>query len=336
MAGWVPCTSHAVRPCGAKAGWSTRPYHSLCSRTLCTSRAPVRAAALHSSTISVDGGDLEFLSCGTELKATAPPILFLHGAAHGAWCWAEHLMPEMEEAGITSYALSFRGHGKSFRATEERGAAAGTLLSHAADVATAIKTLPAAPILVGHSFGGLVLQRYLTAHRDDPEQFPDVAGVVLMGSSPPNGTDFTRYIVNSPVQSIKMTWSFITKNYLTSLPALRELFFSPGTPEADLQMYQDLLNEQSTPMQVVNLKQMKDEELPIAIESLREHEVPPAMVMRGGTDPIVDNKDCEDTASALRTSDILVFENAGHDLMLDTCWPQVSKAITEFASGIAV
>lgn len=161
-----------------------------------------------------------------------------------------------------------------------------------------------------------MLQRYLVAQRDDPDQFPAVSGAVLMCSSPPQGTDFTRYMVNAPVQSIKvrrissscnpwraplstssmaklsrklfnsasahlygavapitffrttsdkqqamelmqMTWSFITKNYLTSLPALRELFFSPTTPDADVEKYQRLLNEQSTPLQVVDLTKMR-------------------------------------------------------------------------------
>ena len=94
--------------------------------------------------------------------------------------------------------------GKSFRETEEQGSPAGTLRSHCVDLAAAIKTLPAPPILVGHSFGGLILQRYLVAHRDDPERFPAVAGVVLMGASPPRGTDLIRYMINAPIKSTKV------------------------------------------------------------------------------------------------------------------------------------
>lgn len=54
-----------------------------------------------------------------------------------------------------------------------------------------------------------------------------------------------------------MTWSFISKNYLTSLPALRHLFFSPGTPDGDLEEWQRLLNEQSTPLKLLDLTKLR-------------------------------------------------------------------------------
>lgn len=96
--------------------------------------------------------------------------------------------------------------GSSSRPAGEQVTSAGTLLSHAEDIASVIRTLPATPILAGHSFGGLILQRYLVAHRDDPARFPAVAGVVAMGSNPPQGTDFSRYLVKAPIQAIKVRY----------------------------------------------------------------------------------------------------------------------------------
>ena len=37
--------------------------------------------------------------------------------------------------------------------------AGGTLASHAADLGTLVRALPRPPVMVAHSFGGLVLQR---------------------------------------------------------------------------------------------------------------------------------------------------------------------------------
>lgn len=56
---------------------------------------------------------------------------------------------------------------------------------------------------------------------------------------------------------VQMTWSLIRKNYLTSTQALRELFFSPGTPEADVVKYMQMLNDQATPLQLVDLKKLR-------------------------------------------------------------------------------
>jgi len=43
-------------------------------------------------------------------KSTHPPILFIHGAWHGAWCW-EPLMAYMSRQGFDCYALNLPGHG---------------------------------------------------------------------------------------------------------------------------------------------------------------------------------------------------------------------------------
>jgi pimeloyl-ACP methyl ester carboxylesterase len=40
------------------------------------------------------------------------PILFVHGAWHGAWCW-ENFLPYFADRGYGAYAVSLRGHGAS-------------------------------------------------------------------------------------------------------------------------------------------------------------------------------------------------------------------------------
>ena len=42
--------------------------------------------------------------------------------------------------------------------------AGGTLASHAADLGTLVRALPRPPVMVAHSFGGLVLQRWGPMH----------------------------------------------------------------------------------------------------------------------------------------------------------------------------
>ena len=47
----------------------------------------------------------------TAMRST--PLLFVHGAWHGAWCWEENFLPYFAQAGYHSHALDLRGHGKS-------------------------------------------------------------------------------------------------------------------------------------------------------------------------------------------------------------------------------
>ncbi len=67
-------------------------------------------------------------------------------------------MPFFTAEGYDSYALSFRGQGGSEGGGPD-GGRSGSLRSCAEDVASVVASLPAPPVAVAHSFGGLVLQR---------------------------------------------------------------------------------------------------------------------------------------------------------------------------------
>ncbi|KAF2313781.1 hypothetical protein GH714_013362 [Hevea brasiliensis] len=42
-----------------------------------------------------------------------PPLVFVHGSYHAAWCWAEHWLPFFSSCGYDCYALSLLGQGES-------------------------------------------------------------------------------------------------------------------------------------------------------------------------------------------------------------------------------
>jgi pimeloyl-ACP methyl ester carboxylesterase len=76
------------------------------------------------------------------------PVVLVHGAWHGAWCWAA-LQAALEQRGISSCAVELPGHGSSpFPLTDLHGDAAA--------VTAALADLDGA-VLVGHSYGGAVI-----------------------------------------------------------------------------------------------------------------------------------------------------------------------------------
>lgn len=120
--------------------------------------------------------------------APAPLVVLVHGAWHGAWCWAA-LQTRLDDAGIASVAVDLPGHGAST-------APLGDMHGDAQHVADVIEALGRPVVLVGHSYGGAVITEaavrtglvrhlvYLTAFALD--QHESIMGA--MGSFPPAPT----------------------------------------------------------------------------------------------------------------------------------------------------
>lgn len=152
-----------------------------------------------------DGMRLEMISYSrtNAESSTRPPILFVHGSYHGAWCWEEKFMPYFADKGYESHAISLRAQGNSDRGELKY---AGTLESHVDDLASVIGSLERPPIVVGHSFGGLLVEAYCSL--SGVEQRPPVAGLALLASVPPSGNKdiIVRITKNSLLNSFKITW----------------------------------------------------------------------------------------------------------------------------------
>uniref|UniRef100_A0A7N2KX20 AB hydrolase-1 domain-containing protein n=1 Tax=Quercus lobata TaxID=97700 RepID=A0A7N2KX20_QUELO len=160
-----------------------------------------------------------------------PPLVFVHGSYHAAWCWAENWLPFFSACGFDCYALSLLGQGES---DAPSGSVAGTLQTHASDVADFIqKKVLLPPVLLGHSFGGLIIQYYIANVKNNQaiemESFyPKLTGAALVCSVPPSGNSglVWRYLFSKPIAAFKVTRSLAAKAFQTSLPLCKETFFS--------------------------------------------------------------------------------------------------------------
>lgn len=137
---------------------------------------------------------LEVMTTEPDSQARATPLLFVHGMWHGAWCWAEYLMPYLAEHGYASYVLSLRGHAGS---EGHEGLRWHSLADYVADVDQVASQLPAAPVLVGHSMGGMIVQKYLESRQ--------VPAGVLLAAAPPGGLipSTLRFALRHPLAFLK-------------------------------------------------------------------------------------------------------------------------------------
>ncbi len=83
-----------------------------------------------------------------------PPILFLHGMWGGSWMW-DHYLGFFAGRGYTCYALNLRGHHGSKPVGDIGRVPFADYVLDARGVVAALGN----PILVGHSMGGLLVQK---------------------------------------------------------------------------------------------------------------------------------------------------------------------------------
>ena len=79
----------------------------------------------------------------------SPLAILVHGAWHGAWCWAA-LQAQLDSRGIPSLAIDLPGHGASTQPLAD-------LYGDAAAVKDLVASLDRPVVLVGHSYGGAVI-----------------------------------------------------------------------------------------------------------------------------------------------------------------------------------
>ncbi|KAL3732398.1 hypothetical protein ACJRO7_029117 [Eucalyptus globulus] len=269
---------------------------------------------------SKSGGDLN------------PPLVFVHGSYHAAWCWAEHWLPFFSSHGFDCYAVSLLGQGES---DAPSAPVAGSLQTHAADIADFIdKKLSSPPVLIGHSFGGLFVQHYIANMRNKQSTerdglFPDVEGAVLLCSVPPSGNRGMawRFLFTKPIAIYKAIRSMAFKGFQTSLPLCKETFFSAAMEDHLVQRYQELLKGSSR-MRVIDVWQM-NASLPAPVPKSSVQ----ILVVGANDDFLLDAQAIRETAEYYGVPPICV-EGVAHDMMLDCSWEKGADVILSWLEGL--
>ncbi|CAK9169854.1 unnamed protein product [Ilex paraguariensis] len=209
------------------------------------------------------------------------------------------------------------------------GSVAGSLLTHAGNVADFIgKEIRIPPILLGHSFGGLIVQYYVANIRNEQlsetESFhPDLAGAVLVCSVPPSGNSglVWRYIFSKPIAAFKVTRSLAAKAFQTSLPLCKETFFSAAMENHLVLRYQKLMTESSR-MPLFDLRKLNAS---LPVPSVPKSSVK-VLVLGANDDFIVDAKGLSETGQFYGVPPVCL-EGVAHDMMLDCSWEKGAQCL---------
>lgn len=237
-------------------------------------------------------------------------ILLVHGAWHGAWCWKD-FAARLAERGHDVRVMQLRGH------DQRSGRIWHRLADYVEDVRIAAGEFSEPPVIVGHSLGGVLVQKYLETHR--------APAAVLLATIPAGGalSGMQRFVRRHPMVLLSSMFSLSMRAFIRSAVLVREFFFSASTPE---------------PIVVDCMARLQDESFPALLDLLRLEWRPPlvpvpVLVLAAEADGFLAAADAQRIARAYGTH-AEYFPGMGHDLMLDQGWENVADRIERWVREV--
>ena len=239
-----------------------------------------------------------------------PPVIMVHGAFCGGWAFEAFRAP-FEAAGHVCLAPDLRGHGG--------GHAAGLSMNdYAADIAALIRSQPAAPILIGHSLGGLVAQMAATRTA--------VRGLILLAPSAPwgvSGGSVEEAISAVSLYALGAYWMQAVEPDFTTASsysldrmasAARKAVFERMVPESGRALWE-------------TLNWWMDLSMTTSVSPARI--AAPVLAIAGGQDRVHPPSTVKQTADRLG-AETRVFANMSHWLLAEPGWDDVAATCLDW------
>ena len=243
------------------------------------------------------------------------PLLFLHGMWHGAWCWEPNFLPYFAELGYTSYAMSLSNHANSPKRKIFNLLSINDYVKNLKEV---IDSFEETPILVGHSMGGFVIQKYL-------EKF-NVPGAILIAPVAPFGiwSGTMQVIKKFPLTFLKANITLNLKHIINTPKNFRQILCSKNIADEDISKYITKIDSESFKayidmlgLNLVNPKKIKT----------------PLIIIGGEKDFAVPEKTLRKTCKVYGVEPI-IFEGMGHNIMLEPEYKIVANKIVEWIENL--
>lgn len=254
-----------------------------------------------------DGGRLHVLERGPR---EATPIVLLHGVTLAATVWHHQL--EDLSGRYRVLAPDWRGHGRS--RAGKRGYGLDLL---AQDLATILTTFDLRhAVLVGHSMGGMALQRFVQDHRDVFEE--RVAALVFQSTAADE-------VATGPASSVFRAGRLLAEKR----PDVAGRLFQAVPGDFAYAAARMTFGTDPSPIWVEQTRQLFDRMSPRSMARsmlplLDHHGLDvlatvdvPTLVLCGTHDLVTPLRQSEAIAAAVPGSELVTFEQAGHMLMLE-------------------
>ncbi|MBB5893053.1 alpha/beta fold hydrolase [Kutzneria kofuensis] len=254
------------------------------------------------------------LACYVSGPADAPPVVLIHGWSAAASSWGD-----VGAGRLRTFAVDLRGHGDSDRP------AAGyhDAETWAGDVAAVLDVVGAPAVLVGWSYGGLVITDYLRRHGT-----AGVAGIVLVGAITEIGRGHPGGRVGPAMRAALP--AALSEDADVAVPALLELTrHMTGTPLTGAALQAGLSVPLSVPPHVRAAMFQRDVD---NAELLRSIDVP-TLLVHGTADAVVDPRATEYAAGLIPGARTRWYEGIGHMPFVE-CVEDFTADLVTFAQSV--
>ncbi len=240
------------------------------------------------------------------------PLVFVHGAFTGAWCWNEHFLNWFADKGFETVSFSLRGHGGS-GGRQLRSLA--SIDDYVEDLEEVVDTLGQTPVLIGHSMGGYIIQKYLEQHTAE--------AAILMASVPPEGllASNAMMAMAQPDLYFQMAWLQAIGPHTFLRERLGRAMLSPDIAEDEGMIYFGRLETES---QRALLDMMGANPI-----FLTADDAPAMLVIGAHDDEIIQSELIHHTARKYH-ADYALVDDIHHAMMLDKHWEKVAETMLEW------
>lgn len=273
-------------------------------------------------------------------KRELPPLILLHGSGGGAWIfhrWQEYFA----QIGIDSYAVSLRGSYGTGMKDFDTVISLTKIISDLKCVLIYIRkkysnNANGRPIVLGHSFGGLVLSTLL----EDKSVRSNISGAVWMAALPPSGQQSMalRFIYTRFINTVNIIRGFAFGAAQKSPVVNKLLFYDQDTPESDVLRYMTRLQKDAQyPLNFTEIennlpskKRTKTGEAYWLKQVLEDkNQQFKRLVFGSNDDYIVDPEAIKENAKFVGVKPILI-NGPGHNIMLGEKWQVAADTIKDW------
>lgn len=320
---WVPGQQQTIRRCNF-------PSYPRTCRQYTYARIVPLPTGVNIEVIDIPNPEAPKVSAdeNTQNASDKPPLIFIHGSLHAAWCY-RFFQPFFARHGFQTHAVSLRGSAGS---PLEEGSRPPTVADHVADLSSLMPKLKLAraPIIIAHSIGGFVAQKWV-----EQDSTLDAFRMILLSSTPPSGNKniVWRVLFRKGIGlAMRITMAFVKRTVTTKLEVCREMFFSskdsPGFREEiegdeTLLDYMKLLQRSGTTCDFNSLKKV------VTKTGKMRGKV---LVLGGLLDNLVDRDALEESAR-FWDADLRIVEDAPHDVMLYSRWEDIANYLLEWITA---
>ena len=225
--------------------------------------------------------------------------------------WQNGFLQSFQQRGWPCEALDLPGHG---HLCGDGDIHRHGLTDYVGALARAVAACAVPPVLIGHSMGGYLAQRFVL-------EGGRAAALVLVAGAPPQGMarELLRFALRHPLLAMQFEFAHRDEDPQRRLARMRTMLMGERSPDAIVTLMIGLLQKESR----LALRELSTQSLPARPLGI------PTLVLAGGQDQLI-GVSAQRGMAADYEAPIEVFPDMGHMLSLEPGWQLVADAIAGF------